>query len=147
MLTLITRRRLRQLEAAELENKDLHKQTWLLSHQVLTERSEKGLIQQARDHYEELADYWKHRAELFIDQIGLRHGTIVQPTMQEPPAPVENKLEGVFGALGIAEINHDKAPSPGADSAAPRVEGVNPEAAKAAVEHALARPSTARIAS
>lgn len=137
LIVLVSRRRLRQLEAAEALLTDLRREHWTLSVAVLHERAQKDLIGQARDKAEAEADYWKRRAERFLDQIGLKSGMISEPTMTEPPAPTVDKIEGIFAALGVSALTHDKDPSSLAVPTAPRVEGVDPAAAQAAIDDAL----------
>lgn len=137
MITVVSRRRLRQLEATEALVESLRREHWTLSVSVLHERREKDLIQQAREKADADAAYWKSRAERFLDQIGLKTGIINEPTMTEPPAPTVDKLEGVFAAMGISTINPHKDPSSVAVATATRVEGVDPAAAQAAIDEAL----------
>lgn len=138
MIAVLSRRRLRQLEATELVVESLRRDAWTLQVTVLHERTEKGLLRQALEKADADAVYWKSRAERFLDQIGLKMGIIVEPTMSEPPAPTVDKLEGVFAALGISELTRDKDPSPTAVATAPRVEGVDMAAAQAAIDATLA---------
>lgn len=95
----------------------------------------------ARGRAEQDAQYWRTRAELFLDQIGLKSGTISTPTMTPPPAASEpDKLDTVFSSLGKSEIN-----STSAHAAAPAaVAGVSPQAAAAAIDDLLSSvPRTA----
>lgn len=135
MIALIARSRLRQLEADVAE---LRRQTWLLSHQVAAERSERALVRQALEKAEQDAAYWKTRAERFLDQIAFQQGMISMPTMTEPEAPAGSDVDTVFSALGINELPNDKSPAAGAAPAAPSVTGVDGAAAQAAINEVLA---------
>lgn len=137
MIAFLSRRRLRQLETAEQLVNDLRQQSWTLSHAVLRAQAERDLIRQAKEKAEHDAAYWRERAERFLDQIALKQGIISMPTMTEPEAPAVDKLEGLFSAIGVAAINSDHSPAPGAASAAPTVTGVDPAAAQAAIDDAL----------
>lgn len=85
-------------------------------------------------------EYWRSRAERFLDQIGATSGIIAAPTMTEPRAGApSDDMRSVLGALGIDTISSDAArfssPPRPADSTA--VTGVNAEAAARAVREAL----------
>lgn len=101
------------------------------------------LVRQALTRAEQDANYWRRRAEMFIDQVGLRERIISTPTMTEEPPDAPSKVDTVFGALGIAEINPQTPPEAGAAHVAPQVTGVNAEAARAAVADLLERTSAA----
>lgn len=95
----------------------------------------------ARERAEQDAQYWRERAELFIDQIGLRSGTIYTPTMTPQPASgPEAEVNTVFAAMGKSELPQEKA-RPAAPAA---VTGVSPAAAEAAVDDLLSREPRAR---
>lgn len=127
----------RELDGAKALIESLQKQAWTLSHAVLQERAEKALILEAKARAETDADYWKTRAERFLDQIGLRQGIISVPTMTEPAPARESTVDSIFGALGMEELPRDKSPVPAAARTAATVIGVDPAAATAAVNDAL----------
>lgn len=97
-----------------------------------------ALVDQARSKADADALYWRLRAERFLDQIGLRSGVIVEPTMTEPPPSVASHMDTIFGALGHSEIHRDKDSAPGAATTAPTVTGVDLTAARAVVDETLA---------
>lgn len=135
-MKFLTRRRLRQLEAAEDLVDSLRQQAWTLSHDVLKCQAERDLIRQAKEKAEADVVYWRTRAERFLDQIAFRQQIISMPTMTEPEAPAASTFDNVFSAIGVSAIN-DKSPGPGAASAAPTVTGVDPAAAQAAIDGVL----------
>lgn len=99
------------------------------------------LVRQALAKAEHDAQYWRVRAEKFIDQIGLRDRILATPTMtDEPPAPTTS-MDSVFSALGVGEIHRDTTPPASAAHAAPAVTGVDADAAHTAVAELLARTS------
>lgn len=129
-------RRLVQVYEQRLQNEDQARRELQGQSVKLLIRLE--LVEQAREKADADARYWRERAERFLDQIGLRHGIITAPTMSPAPADeASSQAQSVFTALGIAEINH-KDSGPGAAAAAPRVTGVDPTAAQAAVDAVLA---------
>lgn len=137
MLRILTTRRLRQLERAEIDAKVFQDRAHGLAHTVLREQARIGLLEQARDKAVADADYWRARAERFIDQIALKQGIICTPTMTEEPAPEPDKIGSVFSALGHAEINTQTGPA-GAAGAAPKVVGVDEAEARQAVQDLIA---------
>lgn len=144
-MRFIGRRRLRELEERAELAEDLRRQAWTLSHAVLREQAEKGLLRQALERAEADVAYWKARAEKFLDQIAFKQGMIISPTMTPEPAPTESHFDSVFAALGTSEINRDKGPAPAsAAPVAPTVEGVDAAAAQAAIAQALAGVGAAR---
>lgn len=119
------------LEVRELERLNLRLQVEL------------PLVRQARDRAEQDAQYWRRRAEMFIDQVGLRERIINTPTMTEEPPPAPSSMDTVFGALGVAEIHAQTPAETGAGHTAPLVTGVNMEDAKRAVAELLERSPAA----
>lgn len=127
MIRFITRRRLTALED-DLENArmELHR-VRLAAQSVLTQ---KHLAEQARDFYKEQADYWKPRAERFLDQAHLKSGTIDSPVMGEATPSAPSTMRGLMSALNKQEIH--KTPSEPVPHAA-AILGVDEAAARAAV--------------
>lgn len=109
-----------------------------LQHANVRGQVELALTRQARDKAERDANYWRTRAEKFIDQVGLRERIIATPTMTEDTPAPQSSMDSVFSALGHAEINTKSRPA-GPASTGPAVTGVDTEAAKAAVADLLER--------
>lgn len=131
MIRFITRRRLTALEG-DLENArmELHR-VRLAAQSVL---AQKHLAEQARDHYKEQLDYWKPRAERFLDQAQLKAGTIDSPVMGEATPPAASTMRGLMSALNKQVIN--KTPAEPVPPAA-AILGVDERAARAAVADVL----------
>lgn len=124
MFSILLSSRLRKLEAAAYR---AALEVAVLQQQLVAEKEHRARAEQD-------AQYWRTRAELFLDQIGLKSGTISTPTMTPPPAaPEPDELHTVFSSLGKSEI-HSKS----AHAAAPAaVAGVNAAAAAAAIDDLL----------
>jgi hypothetical protein len=123
-LPFVRRRVLAELEAtrrAQLRD---------LSDQLNTACLELRLVSQQRDKAEADVLYWRTRAERFIDQVGISHAILSAPAMVEPAPAPDDRVGQVFSALGVQAINTtDTSRTAGP----PAVNGVNPEAAQAAL--------------
>jgi hypothetical protein len=135
------RRRRANAEHAAALLEGVRRELLKIRHEAERLRLELALVKQARDRADADVRYWRDRAEKFIDQIGMKYGTLSVPTMTAAP-PDETKgshFDTVFAALGTSEINRDKNPPAGAAHAAPTVVGVDAAVAQAAVDELLQR--------
>lgn len=127
MFSIVWSSRLRKLEMT----------AYTIAAEFVSVKQQLVAAQELQCRAEQDAQYWKARAELFIDQIGLRSGTLTTPTMTPPPAASgPDEMQTVFASLGKSEI-HSKT-SPAAPAA---VTGVNEAAATAAIDDLLSTVS------
>lgn len=121
--------------------RQLEQLSWQARLEAVRLREQLVAADAARGRAEQDAQYWRERAELFIDQIGLRSGTIYTPTMTPQPASgPDDVVNTVFTAMGKSEL-----PQSTARAAAPAaVTGVSPAAAEAAVDDLLRREPSVR---
>lgn len=139
LLSFLGARRAFDREVAELrrlETVELKKHIQALEHTVLNQKIRVELQAQALHKAESDVTYWRKRAELFIDQVGLRERIIASPTMTEPEPAPESPTDSVFNALGRSEINTQP------PATATAVLGVDAQAATAAVKELLDRTGT-----
>lgn len=131
VIRLITARRLRELVAdLRQATNEVHR----LHQAAQVQLTGKLLAEQARDHFQEQAEFWKARATRFIDQAHLKAGNIDSPVMGEAtPAPA-SAMQGLMSALNKREIRKHKTS-----------EEVPPPAAILGVDEAAARAAVAGV--
>jgi hypothetical protein len=139
VITVCTSKYLRDLD---VELQHLRELRLKLNMAVARQQGQVELLTQARDAYQQQADYWRARAERFMDQIGLSSGIISAPTMTEPASPEPDDVKSVFAALSVESVNTKESPTRAAAPTAVSVSGVDSAAAKAAVDEVLASVQT-----
>lgn len=136
-LRLITVARLRTL----LVDADaVRTERWQLQLQLMETRTRLELLTVAKTHADGQIAYWRERAEVFIDQIGLKSGTLSTPAMTPQPEAEPDKMGTVFTALGKSELPASTIPAAATTATArPVVRDVDEAAAREAVADLVAR--------
>lgn len=134
MIRIVT---VQRLQALDTERRALEGQAVKQLRVEAQLRMELALVRQALTRAESEWKKWETRASRFIDQVGIKSGTIDQPAMTSPEPPPPSETRRVFSALGHTSLGTPPVDRPPHTPAADFIIGVDPEAARNAVAGVL----------